>query len=295
MRTITKVLVVFSIGMLSWDNIHAADDYRFKGGFPTPETVQKAFDDADLNRAIQSYRFFYLTVSGAAIFRGTAQVGVEPNKTFGFMDTQPRHVDYTLNSDTPYASVFLDLTDGPMVIELPPGPLIGAAWDINQRWILDMGIPGPDAGKGGKHWLLPPGYDGEVLSGYYVGKATSYRVIGAVRSLPVGGDVPGAIERMKTVKVHPLNPSSSWTEPAWTDMTPKPQDTTPHAWEDNFEYWQVLYEVVNSEPPLQDSRSQYGELAALGLVKGQPFTPDARMKRILEQAAKIGAALSKNG
>ena len=31
--------------------------------------------------------------------------------------------------------------------------------DIHQRWILDMGlpVPGPDAGKGGKRLLLPPG------------------------------------------------------------------------------------------------------------------------------------------
>jgi hypothetical protein len=34
----------------------------------------------------------------------------------------------------------------------------------------------------------------------------------------------------------------------------------------------------------------YGELAALGIEKGKPFGPDARMTRILEMAAKIGNA-----
>ena len=29
-----------------------------------------------------------------------------------------------------------------------------------------MGLPGPDAGKGGKHLILPPGYKGEVPAGY---------------------------------------------------------------------------------------------------------------------------------
>jgi hypothetical protein len=33
-------------------------------------------------------------------------------------------------------------------------PLLGAALDVNQRWIMDLGIPGPDAGKGGNHLLL---------------------------------------------------------------------------------------------------------------------------------------------
>jgi hypothetical protein len=36
--------------------------YEFKGGFPTPETTQKAYDDADLSRAIEAYKFFYPTV-----------------------------------------------------------------------------------------------------------------------------------------------------------------------------------------------------------------------------------------
>jgi hypothetical protein len=215
---------------------------------------------------------------------------VQPNKVFGFMDTQPRHVGYTLNSDTPYGALLLNLRIGPMAIELPPGPLIGAALDIHQRWILDMGVPGPDGGNGGKHLLLPPGYQGDVPPGYYAGKSSSYHVIAAVRALPVSGDVPGAIARMKSVQVHPLNPPADWTKPTWIDMTPKPQDTTPVAWEDNFRYWHVLHNIVESEPPLEDSRAQYGDLAALGIAKGQPFKPDARMKRILTQAAKTGCA-----
>jgi hypothetical protein len=262
--------------------------HEFKGGYPTRETVQQVYDDLDLIRAVQMYRIFYPTVSGAAIFKGTAKVGVIPNKLFGTLDTQPKHVGFTLNSDTPYGGILLDLNVGPLVIELPPGPLLGAAMDINQRWIADMGLPGPDAGKGGKHLLLPPGYRGDTPAGYYAAKVTGYRVIAGMRSLPAGGDVPGAIERLKTIKVRPLTSSASWTEPKWFDMTAPPQDTTPHAWEDNFQYWQELYEVVNSEPPFEGYREHYGELAALGIARGQPFTPDARMKHILEEAAKIG-------
>lgn len=35
------------------------DAYRFQGGFPTRETVDRAYDDADLVRAVTAYRFFY--------------------------------------------------------------------------------------------------------------------------------------------------------------------------------------------------------------------------------------------
>ncbi len=264
--------------------------YEFKGGYPTRETIRHAYDELDLVRAMQMYRVFYPTVSGAAIFRGTANVGAAPNKVFGSMDTRPRHVGYTLNSDTPYGAVLLDLHIGPIVIELPPGPLVGAVMDIHQRWILDMGLPGPDAGIGGKHVLLPPSHEGEVPSSYNVGRSASYRAIGAVRAIPQNGDVAGALELLKRVKVHPLHPSSDWTDPRWIDMTPMPQDTTPHAWEDTLRYWQVLHDVVNSEPAVEDYREHYGELAALGIAKGQPFAPDARMKRILEQAAQNASA-----
>ena len=40
--------------------------YAFERGFPTAETAQKAYDDTDLIRAIEAYRFFYPTVSGSA-------------------------------------------------------------------------------------------------------------------------------------------------------------------------------------------------------------------------------------
>lgn len=269
----------------------SGDAYELKGGYPTPQTVQAAYDAVDLNRAVSVYRFFYPTVSGAAIFEGNGKVGVQPNKVFGWMDTQPRHIGYTLNSDTPYGGVLLDLHLGPMVVELPPGPLIGAVNDINQRWIMDIGIPGPDAGNGGKHLILPPGDTDAAPAGYHAATATSYRVIVGIRSLPVNGDLPGAIARIQTVKVHPLKPASDWTEPKWIDMTPNPQDTTPHVWEENIQYWQHLHEVVDSEPAVADSRAEYGDLAALGIAKGQPFNPDARMKGILERAAKVGSGL----
>jgi len=264
--------------------------YEFRGGYPTAETVQQVYDDLDLTRAMQMYRVFYPTVSGAALFSGTAQVGVQPNKVFGSMDTQPRHVGYTLNSDTPYGAMLLDLHAGPMVIKIPAGPLVGAVLDIHQRWILDMGLAGPDAGQGGAHLVLPPYYEDDVPEGYNTATASSFRVIGAVRAIPQKGDAAGAIRLLRTVNVQPLHPSSNWSKPKWTDLTPMPQDTTPHTWECTHRYWQVLHDVVNTEPLCEDYREHYGELAALGIAKGHPFEPDSRMKRILEQAARNGCA-----
>ena len=111
-----------------------------------------------------------------------------------------------------------------------------------------------------------------------------------VRSLPVHGDLPGAFERIKSIKVHPLNPPADWQEPTWPDLMPKPQDTTPLAWEDNLQFWKELHEVVQTEPLFPGYAEHYGELAALGIEKGEPFAPDARMTDILTKGAKMGCA-----
>ena len=79
----------------------ADNGYSFDRGFPSGNTAQKAYDDADLNRAVEAYRFFYPTVSGHAIFVGNEKIGIVPNKVFGTLDSKPKHVGFTLNSDTP--------------------------------------------------------------------------------------------------------------------------------------------------------------------------------------------------
>ena len=260
-------------------------------GRPAAETVQRAYDDADLSRAIAAYKFFYPTVSGAAIVKGNEQIGVVPNKVFGILDCAPEQLVFTANSDTPYGPLLLDLGVGPLVVELPPGPLIVCSMDINQRWVADMGLPGPDAGNGGKHLLLPPDYTGTVPdTGYYVHRASSNRQIVGARSLPVEGDVAAAKERLTTIKVYPLNPTDDWTEPQWLDVTGKVQDTTPLQWETNLVFWEVLHQTVDSEPAYEGYRTNYGELAALGIEKGKPFGPDPRMKSILEEAAQAANA-----
>lgn len=257
-------------------------------GFPSREDARRAYDEADLNRAIQAYRFFYPTVSGASIIKGSEACGLVPNKIFGVLDSKPIHVGFTLNSDTPYAPLLLDLRDGPMVVELPPGPLIVVAMDVHQRWIADMGIPGPDQGNGGRHLIIPPGWEGDIPDGYHVANSTTNCLLVGARSLPVEGDVEGAIERLKTIAVHPLEPREDWAPPVWIDLTPSPQDTTPLRYEGNFGFWDMLNGVIQREPAYEGYRDYYGELAALGIAKGKEFDPDARMRKILEHGAALG-------
>ena len=259
--------------------------YKLEEGYPIPETAQRARDDADFQRAMVAYRFWYPTVSAEGIFNGNREFGIKDGEAWGIAAAGPRQIGFTLNSDTPYGSGVLDVSNGPMVIELPPGPLIGLVDDHHQGWVLDMGLPGPDAGKGGRHLVLPPDYKGEVPDGYYVGWSKSYKNLFAIRALPVGGDVSSAMDALRAVKVHPLGGNADLNV---LDTTERRMDSSPLRWEDNIRFWEVLQQIVAAEPLVPNFLPMYGLLSELGIDKEKQFAPDARMKAILERAARAG-------
>jgi len=264
-------------------------DVEQEAGFPAEQSVQRVRDDAEFQRAVTAYRFWYPTVSVEGIFNGNREAGLADNEALGIAATGPRQVGFTLNSDTPYGEGTLDLTDGPIVIELPAGPYIGLVDDHHQRCILDMGIPGPDQGKGGKHLLLGPDFEGEVPDGYHVGRSSSFKVLVAVRALPLGGDLQKALEALRAVKIYPLELGSD-SSLKIVDTTEMSVDWTCLRWEDNLQFWSVLHQVIEAEPVVDEFRPMYGLLSALGIEKGKPFSPDEHTTAVLERAAVAGRA-----
>jgi hypothetical protein len=261
--------------------------YTFERSYPSGDTAQKVYDDSDLNNAITAYKFFYPTVSILATWKGNEAAGLLTNKQFMILEGSPKQFVFTPNSDTPYEGASIDLTDGPMVVELPPGALMCVVNDMNQRYVMDMGLPGPDAGKGGKHLILPPRYKGKIPVGYFTGTPTTNHVLLLVRAIPPAGDSQAAIEKLKSVKLYPLNNPAAASQVTWFAIGDKHIDFTPVPWEKNLEYWKQLAEVINNEPPYEAYRMEYGLLASLGIEKGKPFAPDARMQGILVNAAQI--------
>src|SRR5262249_28991042 len=224
----------------------AAPGYTLAQGYPTPDAAQKANDDSDFGRAVQAYRFWYPTVSNEGIFQGNRDIGINDNVAGGVSAAGPRQVGFTLNSDTPYASATIDVSQGPMVIEVPPGPFIGLVNDHNQTWVFDLGLPGPNAGKGDRNVILPPGYKGPEPAGYTAGRSDTNKLLLAVRALPVNGDQKGAIAALMKLKVYPLN--AKGTLMTWTDTSERKLDASCLRWEDNLQFWQVLKKTVDEEP-----------------------------------------------
>jgi hypothetical protein len=265
-----------------------ARGYPFERGYPTKDGAQRARDDADFQRAVAAYRFWYPTVSCEGIFNGGRVAGVRDKEAVMIMAAGPRQVFFTANSDTPYAGGVVDVTDGPVVIEIPPGSFIGLVDDHHQSWVMDLGLPGPAADKGGKHLVLPPGYHGQAPAGYFSAASSSNKNMLGVRALPVNGDIKGAMDALRTVKIYPLATAADPKPLGFVDVTDKSIDATCLRWEDNIQYWQKLHEVLSAEPLTEKYLPMYGELAAIGIERGKPFAPDARMKSILERSAKAG-------
>ncbi len=288
--TMMAIVVASLPGMGQQSSSPQTAGYAFERGYPKADAARKASDDALFSRAVQAYRFWYPTVSAEGIMNGNRALGIQDNQSISMAAASPRQVGFTLNADTPYAAAVLDVSQGPMVIELPPGPYIALADDHNQTWILDMGLPGPDAGKGGKHLILPPGYKDTVPDGYHVGRSSTNKVLIAIRALPVKGNVDGALDALRAVKIYPLATASRPQLMTFVDTTQKDMDASCLAWEDNLKFWDVLHQIIEEEPVVEGYRPMYGLLMPLGIEKGKPFNPDQHMKDILLRAAQVGRA-----
>ena len=267
---------------------------RYELGCPTPETTQKLFDEMDFQRAVQAYLWAYPAVSFESI-RLTAErdLGMDYND-LGIADNfvDPKSVWLTANDTTIYAFVNIDLSQGPVAIEIPPGPIVGLLDDFWQRSVTDVGLPGPDAGKGGTFLLLPPGYDGEVpASGYFPLQATMNNHNLLVRGIIVDNDVPAAVENVRKVKVYPWSEREDPKPNRFVSISGKLIDTTPPG---GMEYWARLASVINNNPVQEHDRFFMAMLKPLGIEKGKPFKPDSRQTAILEEAGGLGDAMARN-
>ena len=260
-----------------------------RGAFPAEDSARKIYGELDLQRATQAYMDFYPFLSFYAIVSSQVRdFGLKTSSDIGVMAYMTPSENYLTGNDvTPYAVASLDLKlDGPMVIETPPG-VFGTANDAAFKFLTGFGVVGPDQGKGGKYLFLPPDYEGDVPDGFFVIKSPSYRIWPMMRSLGGAGTGEEAVRWFKErLKIYPLatgsrNNNAVNASGLGINSLP-PEDGSAFA---------MLNEIIQHEPPELFNPEQLGRLATLGIEKGKPFKPDARMMKIFDQAAKHGVAM----
>jgi hypothetical protein len=266
----------------------------FENGFPSEETTRKLFDEMDYQRAVQAFLWAYPAVSFESIRIATNHdLGADLNDmVIADNYADPKGLWLTANDTTIYALTNVDLGKfGPIVVEIPPGAIVGIIDDFWQRSIADVGLPGPDGAKGGKFLLLPPGYAGQTPhTGYHVlqGTMNNYNVM--VRGIVQNGDKDAAVSNVKRVKVYPLSHSSDPKPNKFVSMSGKVMDTTPPK---GMAFWERLSAFINNNPVQARDLFYMGMLKPLGIEKGQEFKPSPRQRAILEEAAQMGDAMGR--
>jgi hypothetical protein len=177
-----------------------------------------------------------------------------------------------------------------VVAEIPP-KVLGTVNDFYYRWVVDVGFTGPDKGQGGKYLILPPGYAGQVPDGYNVVKPATYGNWLVFRSFLVDGSpTPGVEMVKKTLKVYPLSDAANPAAMKFANASGIPSNFVAPG---DYSFWELLNKVIQEEPPAPNDPTMMGLFASIGIEKGKPFNPDARMKKILTDAANIGAVTAR--
>jgi hypothetical protein len=244
-------------------------------------------------------------------------VGVEDNSIVLFSELMDSaSLFLTANCDTVYFMAFLDLTAGPMVLDIPPlGPpsgILGTIDDMWFRWVTDFGVPGPDRAQGGRYLVVGPGYDGPLPDGgFHVSHARTTRVVVLGRAFMIDNDPALAAEAISNgVRISPYQPGAQGTAVS-TFLTggaahlgavqPVPEtrfiegsgvsfNTVPP---NDFSYWDTINTLVQQEPPGAGDPETLGLLASVGIVHGKPFEPGERMHKILQEAVTVGNATAR--
>jgi hypothetical protein len=265
---------------------------KFFDGFPHEATVEKVYDNLDFERGMQAYLTAMPGASVYALREGFRSAGATDNQTVLIMETlmDSKSLFLTPNTETVYNLMWLDLKDGPLVIETPPN-ILGVIDDFWFGYVGDLGNAGPDRGKGGKFLLLPPGYKGEVPDGYFVFRSKTFGNAYFWRGFVVNGSTKPAVEASKKfAKVYPLAQAKNPPPMKFINVSGKEFNTI-HA--NDFTFFEEINHVVQEEPNDALNPETLGLLASVGIEKGKPFAPDERMKKILTDSVAVGNATAR--
>ncbi|MGB5831661.1 MAG: DUF1254 domain-containing protein, partial [Thiohalocapsa sp.] len=265
---------------------------EFFDGVPTGDTVTTVYDNLDRMRGVEVFLDNIGAVSINSVLDGLAKQGADAsNKVAIFeqlMDSQTLVV--TANTSTLYAYSGTDLeTDGPTVIEVPPG-MLGFLDDSWQRIVGNIGITGPDKGKGGKYLVLPPGYSGDLPDGYFLLKPSTNRNFLFLRGSIKDGLEPAVKNITDGLNIYPLKDADNPAPTEFVDMSGKAFNTV---FPNDMGYYEILDAIIQREPIDAIGPELRGAIASIGIVKGQKFDPDDRMKKLLTEAGTIANATAR--
>lgn len=296
------VLGTFSPSVAQQARFDEIANLPFEFNRPTPETVTTLLETLAFQQATQAYLWAMPLINTLGMKFGSDKVFGTGYNVLPIWKQRldPKTLVTTPNSDVLYAMSYIDMSEtGPIVLDAPPG-LQGILLDFWQRpipvdggkYFGDVGLPGPDQGKGGKFLVVPPGYDGAVPDGYYVYRSGTNNLFIFLRGFYEDpNDLAPAVAHLEKTKIYPLNVAESERKPMqFPDASGMPANMLPRS---DIEAFEQLKWLVDKEGRNLAGPDGLGILASIGLVAGKPFEPDAKQRALLNAAAKTGYDMSR--
>ena len=260
-------------------------------GYPTKDSIQTIYDEYDYQGAVSAY---LQTISQMAIYgsvktnhfygatQGTDSLVMYKDPSVDGMLTPNRKVTYLFN----YPNLAVT---GPLVYEYPAGATAGIILDVKMRWIADLGLTSPYAGKAVKYYLYTAGQSvpSDLPDDLVVVEVPTNIAFFAFRVLNPATDV--ALER--NLKVYPYAKRAD-PESNKFYQAQKNDDIYFMTQPIGMKYWEQLHEYIQVEKVEDEDRFMMARLKAVGIEKGKPFNPTARQKKVLEKAALVGEKMA---
>ena len=282
-------------GLMTPDKVQTEmlGELEFFDGMPSDATVKKTRDFIDLSRAVDAFLNGMPAASIYAMLEGLKQAGAEPGDLVLWENLyDARSLLLTPQTTTPYAFAEINVKTEPAIVEVPAGALVGAVDDAFFRWVTDFGVTGPNQGKGGKYVFVGPDYKGDLPDGYRVVKTPTYRNWMFLRALVKNGDIEAATKGLRTqFRIYPLSKLNNPPKGKVVNASGAKINTI-HS--NDYSFYEELNAVIQYEPANAFNPELVGQFASIGIKKGKPFAPDARMKKILTEGVAIGNATARS-
>jgi len=281
MRRMMTVVMVAALLVTSGLGVKAEEFDLQKADLNDRMTYHRAIDAAVWAMPLMNFKFYRDALADA---------GVDPGEVGYFSKLQDwRFQVATPNNTTPYILTYWNLEDGPVVVEIPPSAegigIFGTIMDAWERPIDDVGAKGRDGGQGAKYLLVPPNYDGELLPNALVYEQETYHGWVVLRPIMAGGATPENLAKAtaltKQLKVYPLAKAKKPPKMKFVDLYGKALEMIPKL---DGNIYREIHEMIQDEFVLDRDLSMMGLLARIGIKKGEPFKPDAKLQAIFDRA-----------
>ncbi len=244
-------------------------------------TYHRAIDAAVWAMPLMNFKFYRDALADAGV--GPGDVGYYSKLQDWRLQTA------TPNNTTPYIFAYWNLENGPIVLEIPPSgdgiAIFGTIMDAWQRPLDDVGALGRDRGRGAKYLMVPPNYDGPLLPNAVVYELETYHGWTALRPIMAGGPTPenlaNATTFTKKIRIYPLSEAKNPSKMKFVDLYGKLLEMTPKI---DGSIYREIHEMIQEEVVLDRDLSMMGMLARLGIKKGEPFKPDAKLQAMFDKA-----------